>query len=120
MAAIALVGCRDDLCAALTPHLDHPVDRGWSEVRAVAEDDDRRSDLRAQSAKTAPKGRAPTTLPLRAADGRRRGRDVVRAEDDERIWDRASAQALEHRLEEDALLGAAEARRGSGRENDDG
>ena len=115
-----LQGDGPSTATALAPHVDDPVDRGRSEVRSVAEDDDRSGDFRAQSPQAAAKRCAPAALPLRAVDGRRRARYVVRTEDDERVPDGASAHALEHRLEQHALLRAPEARRGSGGEDDDG
>lgn len=120
MAAISVVGGRDDLRAAFAPHVDHPVDRPRSEVRPVGEHDDRRGNLRAERTQAAPKGGTTAALPVRAMDRRGRGRDVVRAEDDDRLRDGASANALEHGLEQHALLGAAEACRGPGGEDDDG
>ena len=113
VAAVAAVGGRDDLGAALPPDLEHAVDRGRRQVGPVAEDDDCSGRLGRERAQAATERGAAPALPVGAVDGRRRGGHVVRAEHDDRVRDRALPHPLEHRLEQDALLGAAEARRGA-------
>ena len=109
MAPVALVGRGHDLGAALLPDLEHAVDRGRRQVRAVGEHDDRGLDVVAERLQAAAERCASSALPLGAVDRSRGCLDLVSAQDDEDVVDRARAYAFEDRLEQDALLDIAEA-----------
>ena len=119
MAAIAVVGGRDDLRAAFAPDLDDAIDRRRRQVGPVREDDDRRRDVSAEGPEPAAQRRPAAALPLGAGHRRRVDVELVRARDDDRVGHRASPHAVDDGLCEDALLRSAEARRRSSRQDDD-
>ena len=118
MAAHCAVARGEHGCATRPPRLDDAVDRRRRDVRPVAEDDDGSFGLRAQRVQAAPERCAGPPTPIGAANDALRGLDLVRAGDDDELVDRARADALEYRIEEQPLLRRSEPRGCAGREDD--
>ena len=118
MPAVAAVRRRHDLRTALAPDVEHAVDRGRRQVRAVGEHDDGGLDVVAEGSQAAPERRSAAALPLGAANDPCGRLDIVRAEHDDHVFGRARAHSFENRLEQSALLDVSEAPRRSGREHD--
>ena len=115
----ASVGRGQERGVSSAPRGDDPIDRPWIEIRAVAEDDDRRVHLRAESSEPAAKRGARTALPVRTLDRACIRLDLVRTEDDDDVVHGAGVDALQHGLEQQPLLRRAEAG-GSARREDNG
>jgi hypothetical protein len=116
VAALAAVARGDDRLAALAPGRDHALDRLGREVWPVGEQDYR--GLGVDCGQAAAEGGSGASLPVGAADDVRVGLDLVCAEDDDHLLDRGAAKPLQDLWKKETLLGRAEARRGSGREDD--
>jgi len=118
MAAYAAVGRGQHVASAFSPRFGDAVERFGREVGAVGQDDRRGGDLGAERGEPAAKRGAGAPLPVGAPDCARVGLDVVRAEHDDDLAERAGAtDAREHFVEEELLLRRAEPRRGSGGEH---
>ena len=107
MQANAVVGRGDDQAFATVR--DHPVDRLRREIGPVAEHHHGGLGLRWKRAEAAAQRRAGPAFPLRASDAACAGLDVVCAEDDQDVVDRAPPDRVQDGLEEDALLGRPKA-----------
>ena len=121
MAALALVCGGDDLAETAAPDVQHALDGPGSEIGPIREHDDGRLRLRPQGGQTTAQGSARAALPLRTVDDPRlRSVEGVGAGDDDDLIHRTLSEPLEDPGEQKALLGAAEASRRPGRENDCG
>ena len=121
MAALTLVGGGEDLAEAAAPGVQHALDGFGREIGPIREHDDGRLRLRPQGGQTTAQGSARAALPLRTvADPRLRSVEGVGAGDDHYLVQRSLPEPLEDPGEQQALLGAAEAGRRPGRENDCG
>ena len=118
MQADAAVRRAHPFATTLAPRGDDAVDRGRIEPGSVGEDDDRGLDVRAERREAAAQRGTGAALPLGAADCPRIGVDVMGAEDDDDVVDRAAAEPFEDTWEELTLLRRAEACRRPGREHD--
>lgn len=117
MEADAAVGGGDARIVAVSPRVDHTVDGPRIEVRPVGEDDDGGLDVLAERGEAAAQRCAGAAFPVVAAHGPRVGLDVMGAEYDDDVVDRAPAEPLEHTRKQHALLGRAKARRCPRREH---
>lgn len=118
MTSVAFVGRGHDLTAAFVPHLEHAVDRGGRQVGTVHEDDDGGLCLISEGVQPAAKRCATAAPPVWAVHRSHRALDLMGAEHDHDVLDRAGAHPLEHGLQEDRLLDVAEATRRTGGEDD--
>ena len=119
MPALARVGRDDDLARAVAPRVEDAVDGRGREVRPVREADDRGLGVRVEGSQAAAKRRSGPPLPLAARDDAGAlDVELVRAGDDDDVVDARSPETLEDAGEEEALLRPAEARPGSGGEDD--
>src|SRR5205814_10693629 len=118
-APVTAVARGNHVAGSFAPGGDDPVDRVRRELGAVRENHDRRLRAEWERRESATKRGARTALPVGTADGAGVGLEIVGPDDHDDVVDRARAShAGEHRREQQPLLGRAEPRRGSGREND--
>ena len=116
-----LVGRGDDLAETAAPGSEHALDGLGSEIGPIGEDDDRGLGLRTERGQTAAERSAGTQLPIGTVDDAYFASvEVVRAGDDHDLVHGTPAKPLEDAGKQEALLGAAEARRRSGRKDDGG
>jgi len=116
VAALAAVARCDDRLVALAPGADHALDGLGREVGPVREHDHR--GLCLQRGEAAAEGGSGAAFPVGAADHARVGLDLVCAEDHDDLVHRSTPQPFQDGGQQDALLGEAEACRGSSRQDD--
>jgi hypothetical protein len=95
----------DHVLTGLSPGSDDAVDRLGCEIGAVGEDDDRSLGLGGKCLEAAAKRGAGAALPLRTVDRPGTRLELVCTDDDDDPVDRAASNPLQHRLEQDPLLG---------------
>jgi hypothetical protein len=121
MAALTRIAGGDELAETGAPSVQDALDGLGSEIGPICEDDDRRLRLRPERGQAAAERGARAALPFRTVDdARSRHGEVVGAGDDHDLVHGTPAKPLEDTGKQEALLGAAEARRRSGREDDSG
>jgi hypothetical protein len=118
MAAIPAVRGGDDVAGPLPPRLDHAVDRGGREIRAVGENDHGPLDLCTESPQPAAQRGAHPALPVRAVDDSGIHVERVRSGDDDEVVSGARPDRGEHVGKEQLLLRAAEPAPRTGGEHD--
>lgn len=121
MAARTLVGGGHDVAETAPPGRENALDRLGSEIGPVREHYDCGLRLRTEHGQATAERSAGAALPIGTVDDTRSGSvQVVRAGDDHDLVHRALPEPLEDPWKQKALLGAAEARRLPGREDDGG
>ena len=105
VAAVAAVRRGHDLRAALAPDLEHAVDRGRGQVRAVGEHDDRGLDVVSEALQAAAERGAGAALPVGAVDDRApTSRRSCAPSTTTTSSTELAANAFEHRLEQERCL----------------
>jgi len=121
MAALALVGGCDHVAETAAPGVQHALDSLGSEVGPVREHHNRGLRLRAEGGQTTAERSTGAARPIGTVDdAHSRSVEAVGAGDDEDLVHRTLPKPLEDTGEQDALLGAAEAGRRPGSEDDGG
>lgn len=121
VAALALIAGGDYLPETAPPGVQHSRDGLGSEIRPVREHDDRRLGLRPERGQTAAERSSRSALPVGTVDDARSSSlQVVGTGNDHDLVHRTLLEPLEDTGKQEALLGAAEAGRRPGREDDGG
>lgn len=96
MAALTLIGCREDVAETAAPGVQHALDGFGREVGPVREHDDRRLRLRAEGGQTTAERSARAALPVRTVDDSvARSLEVVGPGDDHNLVHRTLSEPLE-------------------------
>lgn len=119
MAALTRVAGGDERAETAAPAFQHALDRLRSEIGPIGENDDRRLRFRPERSQATAERGTRAALPFGTVDDARSRRvEVVGPGDDHDLVHGTLAKPLEDTGEQEALLGAAEARRRSGRKDD--